>query len=188
MNKNQQTKISKRLSLILRHNPQSVGLSLGENGWVEVQPLLDALTERNVTIDEQILNTVVNNCAKQRFEFDQTKEHIRARQGHSVEIDLGYTPTTPPDLLYHGTPKKFVDAILEEGLKKQRRHHVHMSENIPLMLEVARRRGEPRLLEINAKQMADEGHEFYLTDNNVWLCSYIPPKFITLKKPETLKI
>lgn len=150
MNKNQQTRISKRLSLILRHNPQSIGLSLGENGWV--------------------------------------KEHIRARQGHSVEIDLGYTPTTPPDLLYHGTPKKFVDAILEEGLKKQRRHHVHMSENIPLMLEVARRRGEPRLLEINAKQMVDEGHEFYLTDNNVWLCSYIPPKFITLKKPETLKI
>ncbi|MGJ8656637.1 MAG: RNA 2'-phosphotransferase [Akkermansiaceae bacterium] len=187
MNTKQQTKISKRLSLILRHNPQSVGLELAPNGWVKIADLLQALKSKGTHLNELMLKTLVTENPKQRFEFDESKSSIRARQGYSVKVDLGYTPSNPPELLYHGTPSKYIDSILQEGLKKQQRHHVHMSENIPLMLEVARRRGQPRLIEINAKKMHEEGHQFFVTENQVWLSEYIPTKFIRQIDIETIK-
>lgn len=188
MNTKQQVRISKRLSLILRHNPQSVGLTLDPSGWAEVSELLDALSNHSTPLNKEILQEIVAENPKKRFEFDDSGLKIRARQGHSVKVDLGYMATNPPDLLYHGTPAKFLDSIMKEGLKKQQRHHVHMSENIPLMLEVARRRGEPRLIEINAKRMAEDGHKFYLTENDVWLSENIPSQFLSPVDLETLKI
>lgn len=178
MNPKTQTKISKRLSLILRHNPQSVGVTLDAAGWVNAQDLLEALNQKGTRITRETLNLIVEENPKKRFEFDGTQTRIRARQGHSVQIDLGYTATTPPDILYHGTPERFINSILREGLKKQQRHHVHLSTNIPLMLEVARRRGRASLLEINAKQMHEDGYEFFVTENDVWLSDHIPPQYL----------
>lgn len=187
MNK-QQTKISKRLSLILRHDPDSVGLNLDESGWAEVKELITALNNKGIDLDEDRLKSIVFNNPKKRFEFDVSGQKIRARQGHSINVDLGYSPSQPPDKLYHGTPSKFLESIKNEGLKKQQRHHVHMSEDIPLMIEVARRRGIPRLLEINAKEMSADGYQFYRTDNDVWLCENIPSKYLKEVNPETIKI
>ena len=173
-----QVKISKRLSLVLRHNPQSIGITLDPSGWASVDDLLKRLNDKGVRIDRQILQTIVAENPKKRFEFNADQTSIRARQGHSVNVDLGYQSTTPPDILYHGTAEKFLVPILKEGLKKQQRHHVHLSTNIPLMLEVARRRGKASLIEIDAKQMHQDGYEFYVTENDVWLSEHIPPQYI----------
>lgn len=173
-----QVKISKRLSLILRHNPQSVGVVLDASGWTSIKELLDALNQHGTKINHDILDTIVAENPKKRFEFDETRTHIRARQGHSVEVELGYTATIPPDKVYHGTPERFLSSILAEGIKKLKRHHVHLSTNIPLMLEVARRRGSASLLEIDAKQMHEDGFEFFVTKNDVWLSDNIPPQYL----------
>jgi len=178
MNPKTQTKISKRLSLVLRHNPQSIGITLDESGWTDVNKLLKNLNDLGVKISQGILQTIVNENPKKRFEFNEDKTLIRARQGHSVDVDLGYEATTPPDTLYHGTPEKFLSSIFEEGLTKQARHHVHLSTNIPLMLEVARRRGSASLLEINAQQMNNDGYTFYVTENDVWLTDHIPTQYL----------
>ncbi len=181
MNTKLQTKISKRLSLILRHKPESIGITLDENGWTDVDDLLEALNRNGARLTLEILETIVAENPKKRFEFDGSRTLIRARQGHSIEIDLGYNATTPPDLLYHGTAERFLESILSEGLTKQQRHHVHMSTDIPLMLEVARRRGKAALLEINAKQMQQDGHEFFVTENKVWLTDHVPTQYLTQK-------
>ena len=179
-------RISKRLSLILRHEPQSVGLQLDDNGWVAVDALIAALRARGTRIDRDLLNDVVRTNPKKRFEFDATQHLIRARQGHPVNVDLGYTPTTPPEFLYHGTPERFLPSILNEGLEKMQRHDVHLSTNVPLMLEVARRRGAAALLRIDALRMHAAGHLFYRTENDVWLTNQVPPEYITPIHPETL--
>lgn len=178
MNIKTQTKTSKRLSLVLRHNPQSVGITLDSAGWTDVNELLRNLNSHGMKLSQEALLTIVNENSKRRFEFNENKTLIRARQGHSVNVDLGYKVPPPPDTLYHGTPEKFITVILKEGLTKQQRHHVHLSTNIPLMLEVARRRGHASLLKINAKQMYNEGHSFYLTENDVWLADHIPARYL----------
>ncbi|MCF6313568.1 MAG: RNA 2'-phosphotransferase [Verrucomicrobiales bacterium] len=181
MNAKLQTKISRRLSLILRHKPESIGITLNENGWADVQGLLEALNKNGFYLTLNILKTIVAENPKKRFEFDETGTLIRARQGHSVEIDLGYSATTPPDVLYHGTAERFLSSILSEGLTKQQRHHVHMSTDIPLMLEVARRRGKAALIEIAAKEMQLNGYEFYVTENQVWLTDHVPARYLAQK-------
>ena len=187
MNSKTQIKISKRLSLVLRHNPQSIGITLDDSGWTNVHTLLKNLNDHGVKVSQDMIQTVVNENPKKRFEFNDGKTLIRARQGHSVDVDLGYEATTPPDTLYHGTPEKFLPSILKEGLTKQQRHHVHLSTNIPLMLEVARRRGSASLLKINAKQMHNDGHTFYVTENDVWLTDHIPTQYLKQIDPAQIQ-
>ena len=180
MNPKTHKKISKRLSLILRHNPKSVGLTLDTNGWVNVQELLSALNRNGLSIDIDAVNHIVAECPKQRFEFDESQSLIRARQGHSIDIDLGYEVTKPPTVLYHGTADRFLDSIFKDGLKKQTRHHVHLSTNTSLMMEVGRRHGKAVLLEIDAGKMREDGHEFFVTENDVWLTNHVPCRYLTL--------
>jgi len=120
----------------------------------------------------------VASSDKQRFAFSDDRTRIRANQGHSVAVDLGYAPATPPDVLYHGTPEKFVDAIRLEGLKKMERHHVHLSESPRITMEAASRRGRPVLLTIKAKEMAAAGHAFFVTPNRVWLTDAVPAEYL----------
>lgn len=179
MNPKIQKKYSKRLSLILRHRPESVGIKLDENGWANVHELISALNRNGAQIDLAMLELIVSDNPKKRFEFDDSETLIRARQGHSIAIDLGYEATTPPDRLYHGTADRFLDSIFAEGLKKQQRHHVHMSTDIDLMMEVGRRHGKAVLLEVNAEEMKRDGYDFFVTDNQVWLTDRVPAKYLT---------
>lgn len=128
--------ISKALSYVLRHRPDSVGLTLKEGGWTNVDLLCKAMSNSGRVITREILEQVVADNDKQRFEFDSSQDRIRARQGHSVEIDLLYDPVEPPDVLYHGTAKHKLESIFETGLIKGNRHHVHMSTNRATMLAV----------------------------------------------------
>ena len=171
-------RISKFLSLVLRHQPELIGIELDENGWTDVPTLLAQLKTKGTDIDLETLKLVVAENAKQRFALNDTCDKIRANQGHSVEIDLGYTPTTPPDLLFHGTGAQSVDSILKSGLDKRERHHVHLSEDKTTASKVGQRHGKPVILKINAKAMHANGHLFYLSDNGVWLTDNVPAEFI----------
>ena len=168
MNPKAQVKISKRLSLVLRHSPQTIGITLDSSGWANVQDLLRGLNSHGLSVTQNILQIIVDENPKKRFEFDDSGTRIRARQGHSVDVELGYTASTPPETLYHGTAEHSLGFIFTEGLSKRKRHHVHLSTDIPLMLQVARRHGgKEALLEINAKQMHEDGYEFFVTENDV---------------------
>jgi putative RNA 2'-phosphotransferase len=178
MNEQEQKRISKNLSYVLRHRPDSIGLELEMNGWVAVERLLAAFETHGQTISLDVLKQVVTNSDKRRFEFSDDGLRIRARQGHSVEVDLGYQPAAPPNVLYHGTAIQNLGPIFEKGLLKGKRHHVHLSTNKETMIRVGMRHGKPVLLTIDSAQMHADGYEFFVTGNDVWLTDHVPPKYL----------
>jgi putative RNA 2'-phosphotransferase len=178
MNPEQQKRISKRLSLHLRHEPKTLGLTLEPGGWVKVDDLLRAFSSKHFPVTREQLETVVKENDKQRFSFDETGLRIRANQGHSAKVNLQLEPQIPPDVLYHGTALSVLEVILREGLKRMKRHHVHLSTDKDMMLKVAMRHGKPVLLKIKAKEMHGAGYKFYLSANGVWLVDAIPPTFL----------
>ena len=180
MNQQELNKVSKSLSYILRHRPDSVGLELHEGGWLDINALLEAMDRSGLQVSRDVLERVVAKNDKQRFEFSDDRVHIRARQGHSAEVELGYMPSVPPDVLYHGTATKYLDSIIEQGLLKCKRHHVHMSTNKETMLQVGMRHGKPVLLLIDAKRMTADGHLFFVTGNHVWLTDLVPAEYLTV--------
>ena len=167
-------KKSKHLSSILRHKPEKAGITLTEAGWASVSALLKAM---NLTRSE--LDQVVAENNKNRFEYSEDGLFIRARQGHSVKVDLGYPEANPPDTLYHGTCRQTVTVIFRDGLKKMLRHHVHMSPDVKTAEVVARRRPKPVILTVDSKAMSTAGIKFFLTGNGVWLTDYVDPKYIS---------
>ncbi len=169
--------ISKTLSYWLRHRPDAGGLTLDANGWTSVDAVLASLM-REHKADWDRLAEVVETNDKQRFEFSADLEQIRARQGHSVEVDLALEPLSPPDVLYHGTVARFVDVIRAEGLKKMRRHHVHLSGDPETANKVGARRGAPVILIVDAAAMARDGHVFFRSSNGVWLTEAVPAQYL----------
>ncbi len=178
MNDKRKTKISKFLSLVLRHKPEEINLSLDENGWANTAELLEksAAHDFNFLLDE--LEAVVTTNDKKRFSFDETKKKIRANQGHSIAVDVGFEEKVPPPVLYHGTAEKNLDSILKDGLEKRARHHVHLSIEIEMARNVGIRYGKPIILQIDASAMAADGIKFYVSENGVWLVDSVPPKFL----------
>ena len=182
MNEKQTKSTSKFLSLVLRHQPDKIGITLSSSGWVSVETLLNAMSQNGKTITREQLATVVATNDNQRFEFSDDRKQIRARQGHSVAVELGYEPTEPPEILYHGTPEKVISDIRKTGLKKQKRHDVHLHQNTDTASEAGGRRGKSVLLVIRSKEMFDQGHTFFVTENKVWLTDNVPPEFIDFPK------
>lgn len=180
MNPQQQKETSKQLSYILRHRTDSVGLELQDGGWVHVDDLLLALSNTGKELPRDLLELIVAENDKQRFEFSPDRARIRARQGHSAEVDLGYEPATPPALLFHGTATRNRESILAQGLLRGQRLHVHLSTNRETMIKVAMRHGKPLLFEIQALRMHTDGFKFFLTANAVWLTDHVPPQYLTV--------
>ena len=178
MNEKETIRTSKFLSLILRHEPHQVGITLDQAGWVGVQELLDAVNQHGVKLTLAELKHVVETNTKKRFAFSEDGQRIRASQGHSVEIDLQYAPQTPPAILYHGTATRFLDSIRKEGLKPMSRHDVHLSAETKMTLQVGGRHGKPVLLTIRAGDMHRSGHVFRCSANGVWLVHQVQPEFI----------
>jgi len=171
-------KISKFLSKHLRHSPEALGLRLEAGGWVEVETLLRACAKRGFEITRTQLEEVVAQNDKQRFSFDETGTRIRANQGHSVEVDLQLEPLAPPPVLYHGTARHNVAAILETGLRKMNRHDVHLSTDVETATKVGRRHGAPVVLRVEAAAMHEAGFTFYRSANGVWLVESVPPEYL----------
>ena len=172
-------KQSKMLSRILRHRPESVGLTLDPQGWVEVDRLLSALARQGKTLSLRQLQEIVDKNDKKRFAFSQDGKQIRAVQGHSVEVDLNLLPAVPPEVLYHGTVASFLKAISQDGLKPMSRHHVHLSQNRTQAFKVGSRRGTAVILVVQASRMHRAGYRFYLADNGVWLTDCVPAEYIS---------
>lgn len=172
------TAISKYLSYILRHDPEEAGITLDTNGWTNVDELIEQVRYRFPELNKHMLEYIVATNSKQRFGFNEGKTMIRANQGHSVSVDLNYIAQEPPTVLFHGTSRDRVAAIMKEGLKKQERHHVHLSENVTTALQVGSRHGHGFILKVHSHKMHEAGYVFYLSANRVWLTDYVPPEYI----------
>ena len=171
-------RISKKLSYTLRHNPSHLDVELDDQGWTVVAGLLKGLKAHGWPLKMAELEEVAETNSKQRFEFNEKKTKIRARQGHSLEVDLGWEVATPPEFLFHGTPTRSVDTIMREGLKKMNRHHVHLSPDQETAAIVGSRRGKHTILRVSAAEMAKGGASFMKTANDVWLVDAVPSDFI----------
>ncbi|MFN6569297.1 RNA 2'-phosphotransferase [Dendronalium sp. ChiSLP03b] len=171
-------KISKFLSKHLRHQPDRIGIKLAPGGWVVVDELLIACANHQFPISHGELQQVVATSDKKRFSFDATGTLIRANQGHSVEVDLQLQPVVPPDVLYHGTGSKAVESIMQTGLQKMSRHHVHLSQDIATAQIVGARHGKAVVFAVDAAAMHQAGYSFYCSDNDVWLVELVPPGYL----------
>jgi putative RNA 2'-phosphotransferase len=169
-------RVSKFLALHLRHAPERIGLELDEAGWVAVDELLAAARRSGFPITREELDAAVAEPVKRRYAYDASGSRVRAVQGHSVPVALGYPAAVPPAELFHGTVARFVERILAEGLRPMRRHHVHLSPDVETARSVGARRGPPVILRVDAAGMAAGGTEFFRADNGVWLVAAVPPE------------
>jgi len=170
--------LSKYLSYILRHKPDEIGLQLDSQGWADIAELLAKSSAHGRPIALDALVDVVENSSKKRLVLSNDRARIRALQGHSITVELGLQPVPPPELLYHGTPLKYLSAILASGLERQARHHVHLSGTVESAWLVGRRRGKAAVLEIRAAEMHRDGFAFLRTENDVWLTDAVPTKYL----------
>lgn len=170
---------SKFLSLVLRHKPELIGITLDAQGWVAVDELLAQSARQGTKITQGELRDIVAQNDKKRFTLSEDGTRIRAAQGHSVAVALGLEPREPPATLFHGTATRFLDAIRREGLKPGARQQVHLSMEETTAAQVGQRHGKPHILTVAAGRMHGAGHAFYQADNAVWLTDKVPPEFLS---------
>ncbi|WP_243425824.1 RNA 2'-phosphotransferase [Flavonifractor plautii] len=171
------TRISKYMSLILRHKPQVIGIHLDAHGWADVNALLAGIS-RKYPINRDILDEIVSRDEKQRYSFSEDGTKIWANQGHSIQVDVELTLTEPPEMLYHGTAQRFAASIEAQGLLPQSRLYVHLSPDQETAEKVGRRHGEPAIYLVDAGQMHRDGYRFYLFANGVWLTKVVPAPYL----------
>lgn len=176
-------KTSRFLSLVLRHRPELVGLTLDASGWVPVAELLRCVGEagRPVTADE--LDWIVENDENRRYSFNEDRSRIRANYGHSVNVALDAAPRRPPDVLFHGTATTSLGSILSQGIVPGRRQYVHLSSDPETATSVGRRHGTPVVLRVAARALHDEGTAFFETGTGIWLTARVPPEFLERMEP-----
>jgi putative RNA 2'-phosphotransferase len=179
MNEIENKRISKFLSLILRHQPETIHLQLDENGWADVNELIAKSAKSRMHFTLKELDEVVETNSKKRFAFNEGKTKIRANQGHSIDIDLALITKQPPEFLYHGTAEVNMASILEKGIEKRNRQHVHLSSDKETATKVGMRHGKPVILTIRTGEMFKDKIQFYLSDNGVWLTDFVDVKYIS---------
>ncbi|HBG4827169.1 TPA: RNA 2'-phosphotransferase [Clostridioides difficile] len=173
-------KLSIFISLILRHKPETIGIKLDDYGYADVNELIEKINNTGRNINIEILEQIVKEDNKQRYSFNDDRSKIRANQGHSINVNVELRELEPPKYLYHGTATRFLDNIKNEGIIKQSRLYVHLSRDIDTAIKVGKRHGTPVILKINTGKMYENGYKFYLSENNVWLCEYIPFKYVEI--------
>lgn len=172
------TRIGKLLAYILRHNPQSVGITLDAHGWADVDELIAGICKNKVEIDRSTLDEVVAVDSKGRFSYSEDGTKIRANQGHSIPVDVEMEEKTPPAVLYHGTAEKYIDGIRQRGIEKRTRNFVHLSINESIAKNVGSRHGVPVVLKIDTERMSKDGYRFYLSANGIWQTEFVPYEYV----------
>ena len=170
-------KLSVFISLVLRHKPDAAYITLDEHGWANVEELLNGINNTGRKIDMEILEKIVATDNKQRYSFNQDKTLIRANQGHSIHVDVELEEYEPPEFLYHGTAARFLDSIMNEGLKPMSRLYVHLSKDTETALKVGKRHGDPVILKIHSRDMYNDRYKFYLSENGVWLTKKVDVRY-----------
>ena len=178
------TNVSKYLSLILRHKPDVIGITLDEHGWANINDLILGLEQNNPGFNMEVLEEIVKTDSKQRYSFNEDKTLIRANQGHSIPVDVELEEKEPPEFLYHGTGEKYVSSINQHGLIPKSRLYVHLSKDIETAKNVGKRHGKEVVYLVNSKQMYEDGYKFYLSVNGVWLTKQVPVKYLQKAKRE----
>ena len=176
-------RISKFISMILRHKPEVIGITLDEHGWADVDELIKGINETGEEIEfsKDTLETIVKTDKKQRYSFSQDRTLIRANQGHSIPVDVELEKKEPPKVLYHGTGSRFVKSIQEQGLLPMERLYVHLSTDVETATNVGKRHGTPVIFQVNSEQMQKDGYGFFQSVNGVWLTKEVPAKYLELK-------
>ena len=173
------TQISKFLSLILRHKPETIGIALDEHGWAEVSELIEGVNATGqYQLDQEVLEEIVRTDNKQRYSLNEDHTLIRANQGHSIPVDVELERAVPPEVLYHGTGEKFVESILRQGLLPKSRLYVHLSGDVETARKVGARHGRPVIFQVDCARMNADGYEFYLSKNRVWLTKAVPVEYL----------
>ena len=168
--------LSKHLSYVLRHKPDAIGIELDENGWTSVR---DLISKSPKAFSPEIISFIVANNDKKRFILSEDGTKIRANQGHSVNVDLALKAVIPPSVLYHGTATRFLEPIFQDGLKKMKRHHVHLSADLETAAKVGQRHGKLVILTVDTEAMHSANYEFFQSQNGVWLTDIVPAKFLS---------
>lgn len=176
--KTSKERLSKFLSLVLRHHPETAGIMLDEHGWADVSELLQGVAATGRSMDKTLLEDIVATDAKSRYSFNADHTLIRANQGHSIPVDVELPEEIPPEQLYHGTATRFLDSILKEGLRHQSRLYVHLSPDEVTAEAVGARHGKSIVLRVRAQAMFEDGYIFFLSRNGVWLCEEVPVKYL----------
>ena len=178
ISKKRKTHISKFLSLVLRHQPGKMDLDLQAGGWADVGDVVAGFKQHGYAVDRSLILDLAQQGPKNRFEVSPDGKSIRARYGHSLDVDLEYTPQAPPDVLYHGTARRFMENIRRQGLQPKGRTYVHLSSSPGAAREVGSRHGDVVILEVDAAGMVEEGYAFYPSTDQVWLVIKVPPRFL----------
>lgn len=173
-------KIGKFICLILRHKPEVIGIELDKNGWANIDELIEGVKKKYPDFNREKLEHIVETDNKQRYSVSGDKSKIRARQGHSINVDVELKELEPPEFLYHGTADRFLDSIMKKGLVPGSRLYVHLSKDEETAVKVGKRHGKPVVLKIEAKRMSENGFIFYLSENEVWLTKSVPAEYFTL--------
>lgn len=172
-------KVGKFLSLILRHQPEAIGISLDEHGWANVDELINGVNRTGkYQLDRDILEEIVRSNNKQRYSFNEDHQLIRANQGHSIPVDVELEQKTPPVILYHGTGEKYVASIDRDGLLPKSRLYVHLSSSVETAINVGSRHGKPVVYLVDCKSMVSDGYQFFLSVNGVWLTKSVPVQYL----------
>lgn len=172
-------RISKFISLILRHKPEEIGLTLDEYGYANTSDLIKGLNRKGYRVTISDIERIVEDDDKQRYSFNEDKTKIKANQGHSIAVNLELQDIEPPKVLYNGTATRFSESICKEGIKKQGRQYVHLSADVETATKVGKRHGELVIFKINSEQMYQDGYKFFLSENKVWLTDYVPIKYFS---------
>ena len=170
---------SKFISLILRHKPETICISIDEHGWADVQELIDGINASDSgRLDVDLLEEIVRTDEKQRYSFNEDHTLIRANQGHSIPVDVELEEKTPPDILWHGTGEKYVSSIDVQGLRSKGRLYVHLSSDVETAKKVGSRHGKPVIYAIDCRKMTEDGYAFYLSANQIWLIKKVPVEYL----------
>ena len=181
MIKSKDTEVSRFISLILRHKPETIGISLDEHGWADVNELINGINRSIRKLDMERLERIVAEDEKQRYSFNEDKTLIRANQGHSIPVDVELEEIVPPETLYHGTGEKYTSSIDEQGLIPKSRLYVHLSGDIETAKKVGARHGKPVLYIVKSGQMHADGYIFYRSVNGVWLTKEVPVEYLEMQ-------
>ncbi len=171
---------SKFLSLILRHKPEEINITLDQNGWADLDELIQKSKKKGIQLDRDEIQKIVKENNKNRFSISEDGKRIRANQGHSIPVDVQLKEQIPVGPLYHGTANRFVESIMAQGIKSQNRLHVHLSDSLEVAEMVGKRHGKVVILQLNTAQMIEDGVVFYRSENGVWLTNFVDKKYIQI--------
>ncbi len=174
MNDQNISRLSKKLSWLLRHGAGETGLGMDAAGWVPIDEMLRQLGASRASLDEVV---AMNNKSR----FDVLEGRIRASQGHSAAgmpvtreaLEASWATFDGDDSIWHGTQPKSVASIASEGLLPARRTHVHLAASLDSV--VGKRSNVGVMLEVSVAKLRAEDIEVYVSPNGVVLTRRVPP-------------